>query len=133
MDTDGWERMALIKDKTMAKDEIEAGYWVPLQEYLQLQQVSLSTARRRIKAGLVKAELRRGKYYIYVLWERPDEKGNADDGPGALAAQVAILQQQVQALHQQIRRLTQENGDLRMLAQAYETKLASYVPEVTQS
>ncbi|MBP5296472.1 MAG: hypothetical protein J6Y94_03985 [Bacteriovoracaceae bacterium] len=117
----------------MAKDEIEAGYWVPLQEYLQLQQVSLSTARRRIKAGLVKAELRRGKYYIYVLWERPDEKGNADDGPGALAAQVAILQQQVQALHQQIRRLTQENGDLRMLAQAYETKLASYVPEVTQS
>ena len=109
----------------MAAGEIEAGYWVPLNEYLALKKVSVSTARRRIRSGAVRAELRKGKYYIYVLWEGPQkgplDQAGKDDGTGV--DQSMLLHQQIHSLQQQVQDLKQENSDLRMLIKAYETKL----------
>ena len=119
----------------MAMEEIEAGYWVPLAEYLELKQISSSTARRRIKAGQVKAQLRKGKYYIYVLWGSSHAAEDAASSlgqakwPGQAAA---LLVQQVDDLRQQVRSLKQENADLKMLVQAYEAKLATAASSVKQ-
>jgi len=108
----------------VATKEIEAGYWVSLKEYLELQNISLSTARRRIKTGRVKAELRKGKYYIYILWERPAGRDQPNSAVSATPPSAAVLTQQVNYLRQQVQQLAQENSDLRMLVQAYEVKLA---------
>ena len=109
-----------------SSQEIEAGYWVSLQEYLALKKVSLSTARRRIKTGLVRAELRKGKYYIYVLWERSREAEVHAAMAEETSAAEALLAQQIRYLQQQVQSLRQENSDLRMLVQAYEAKLAHH-------
>ena len=122
---DGFIKDDLMADKA-ALGEIEAGYWVSLQEYLALKKVSLSTARRRIKAGLVKAELRKGKYYIYVLWERSREAEVHAAMAEETSAAETLLAQQVRYLQQQVQSLRQENSDLRMLVQAYEVKLAHH-------
>jgi len=96
----------------MAAREVAPGYWVALNEYLRIAHISLSTARRWIKAGKVTAKLQQGKYYIYVLWEptKTDPSALAEDN----------LQQENLCLRQQIQALQQENSDLKMLIEAYE-------------
>ena len=102
----------------MAARQISPGYWVSLNEYLQMAHVSLSTARRWIKAGKVQAKLQRGKYYIYVLWRPVDT-----DAP---ASTIPALAQENHGLRQQVLALQQENADLKMLVQAYERQLAKH-------
>ena len=100
----------------MAARQISPGYWVSLNEYLQIAHISLSTARRWIKAGKVQAKLQQGKYYIYVLW-RPSDTDIA-------AKTIPTLAQENRGLRQQLLALQQENADLKMLVQAYERQLA---------
>ena len=89
-----------------------AGVWLSINDYSRYKDVSISTIRRHIKNNILKYKEENGKYFIYVpstekLRLREEEE-------------VLKIKLETELLRTQIRRLREENNELRMLVEIYE-------------
>ena len=92
----------------------ENGAWITLSEYAGIRGISMSTARRYVKSGRLKTKLDQGKYFIFVTKERLQKAESPEK-------KLLELQLEVEWLKQNEQRLTEENNDLKMLVQLYES------------
>jgi hypothetical protein len=95
--------------------------WVSILEYARLKGISISTIRRHIKAGRIKSQQIKGKYFLRLPAslqgvERPSEV-NVSESP--LERNSTIL-----SLQQENRQLREEIADLKMLVQILESNQA---------
>ncbi|MCY4524809.1 MAG: hypothetical protein OXB84_08725, partial [Halobacteriovoraceae bacterium] len=75
-----------------------------------LKGISISTVRRSIKANKVKYKKSQGKFFIYV---HSDKLNTADNS-------MRKLQMEKEILKNKLRKLEEENNDLKMLVFLYE-------------
>lgn len=94
------------------------GIWLSIVDYASLKGISISTIRRSIKASKVKYKKEQGKFFIFV--DSNKLKTN-DDG-------VQELQMEREILKSKLRKLEEENNDLRMLVHLYEKNGPSLGP-----
>ncbi len=92
----------------------ENGAWITLSEYAGIRGISMSTARRYVKSGRLKTKLEQGKYFIFVTKERLQKAESPEK-------KILELQLELELLKQKNQRLTEENNDLKMLVQLYES------------
>ena len=90
------------------------GVWLSILDYSQYKKASISTIRRHIKSNIVKSKEVEGKYYIYVS----DVKKVSLKGEGDLLR----LKLEIEFLKQEMKKLQEENNELKMLVDLYENK-----------
>lgn len=107
----------------------ENGAWMTLSEYAGIRGISMSTARRYVKSGRLKTKLEQGKYFIFVTKERLNKAESPEK-------KILELQLEIELLKRKQSMLVEENNDLKMLVQLYESgqmgsmAKASSLPEV---
>ena len=90
------------------------GHWLTINEYAEYRKISISTIRRYIKSHRVQYKFENRKYYIYLTeeqyqrWVMRKEQGDKE--------------LQIIALQQEIKKLREENSELKMLVDLYEQK-----------
>lgn len=98
------------------------GVWLSITDYSNYKKVSVSTIRRHIKSKILKYKEEDGKYLLYVP---SSDKVRLKEGEETLR-----LKLEVEMLRQQVRQLREENNELRMLVDLYETKKMEIPPEL---
>jgi hypothetical protein len=93
------------------------GVWLSILDYSQYKKVSISTIRRHIKSNIVKSKEVEGKYFIYV----PDVEKVSLKGEG----EILRLKLEIEFLKQEMKRLQEDNNELKMLVDLYESKSTS--------
>lgn len=90
------------------------GVWLSITEYSLYKKVSISTIRRHIKTNVLKHKEEDGKYFIYV----------ASSERVKLKSEEEILRNklELELLKTQIRHLSEENNELKMLVELYESR-----------
>lgn len=84
----------------------EDGRWLSILEYCEYRNKSISTIRRYIKSGNLKYRFENNKYEIYVA--NYNSKRNKEEI--------------IEDLKREIRKLKEENSELKMLVNLYEQK-----------
>ena len=87
------------------------GHWLTISEYSSYRQLSVSSIRRYIKSDKVVYKKVLGKYFIFVTSENLDKKVSV------VSSQKKI---EIMGLNKEIKRLTEENNDMKMLIDIYE-------------
>jgi hypothetical protein len=87
------------------------GHWLTISEYSNYRQLSVSSIRRYIKSKKVIHKKEEGKYFIFVTNQNLDKKSNY------MSSQKKL---ELLNLNKEIKRLTEENNDMRMLIDIYE-------------
>jgi cell division protein FtsB len=82
------------------------GVWLPIIEYANVKKTSISTIRRSIKAGHVKYKEENGKYLVWT-------KLNIEKDLISSSLEIELLKKE-------IKKLNEENNDLKMLLSIYE-------------
>lgn len=90
------------------------GVWISINDYSRYKNVSISTIRRHIKNNILKHKEENGKYFIYVpstekLRLREEEE-------------ILRIKLESELLRSQIRQLREENNELKMLVDLYESQ-----------
>lgn len=94
------------------------GVWLSILDYSQYKKVSISTIRRHIKSNIVKSKEVDGKYYIYVSdIEKVSLKGEGE---------LLRLKLDLEFYKQELKKLQEENNELKMLVDLYESKSSMY-------
>lgn len=89
------------------------GIWLPITDYSLYKKVSISTIRRHIKSNILKYREENGKYFIYVpSSERVKFKEEEE---------TLKIKLENELLKSQVRQLREENNELRMLVDLYES------------
>ena len=132
----------MINDMNSMDSAMPPDRWLMLTDYSSKYRVSVSTLRRRIRAGMVRHRLENGRYLVpdvhpgecmnelgsaRPLWEnenigerRAHARANADDSIAALKASfLSILTER----DQQIVHLKAEISDLKTLVSALESEM----------
>ena len=91
------------------------GHWLTIPEYSTYRNKSVSTIRRYIKSNRVTYKLDDGKYLIFVSDE------NYQNKKSIIEKEEMELRFKVLELEARIRTLEEENNDLRMLVNIYES------------
>jgi cell shape-determining protein MreC len=106
---------------------VNSGVWLSIIEYSVYKNISISSIRRRIKANQVKYKCEDGKYFIYVSSDKI-EANNLDQEKELLAAKLEL-----EHLKLRIQSLEEENNDLKMLVNLYESgALKAEIPAIPQ-
>ena len=92
------------------------GNWLNITEYSNYKDISISTVRRYIKANRVKHKMLDGKYLIFVAEEKLRPKNELSEKENIK------LKLDVQRLAEKVKKLEEENNDLKMLIQIYESE-----------
>jgi predicted site-specific integrase-resolvase len=92
------------------------GHWLSISEYSNYRGVSVSSIRRYIKDGSVKSKFEEGKYKIYVSDENYTLRVNLKE------KEELSMRLELHELKDRIRLLKEENNDLRMLVDIYESR-----------
>lgn len=87
------------------------GHWLTISEYSEYRQLSVSSVRRYIKSKKVTHRKKNGKYYIFVTRENFKMKKSSVTSQKIL---------EIKSLNDEIKRLTEENNDMKMLIKIYE-------------
>lgn len=90
------------------------GVWLSINDYSRYKSISISTIRRHIKTNILKYKEENGKYFIYVP---SAEKVKIREDEGTLA-----LRLELERMKMLIKELREENNELRMLVDLYETR-----------
>lgn len=91
------------------------GVWLSITDYSLYKKVSISTIRRHIKTNILKHKEEYGKYFIYVASsERVKLKSEEE---------ILRIKLEVELLKTQVRHLSEENNELKMLVDLYESRL----------
>lgn len=93
----------------------KAGVWLSINEYSQYKNVSISTIRRHIKNNILKHKEENGKYFIYV---HSIEKIQLREEEELLRVKLEL-----ELLKTNLRVLKEENSELKMLVNLYESEL----------
>lgn len=93
----------------------KAGVWLSISEYSQYKNVSISTIRRHIKNNILKHKEENGKYFIYV---HSKERIELKEEEELLRAKLEL-----ELLKTNLKVLKEENSELKMLVNLYETEL----------
>lgn len=92
---------------------ITEGIWLSITDYSRYKNLSISTIRRHIKQNVLKYREDKGKYFVYV----PSmERVKLREEEELLRARLEI-----ELLRTQLRDLQEENNELKMLVQLYES------------
>lgn len=92
---------------------ITEGIWLSITDYSRYKNLSISTIRRHIKQNILKYREDKGKYFIYV----PSvERVKVREEEELLRTKLEI-----ELLRTQLRDLQEENNELKMLVQLYES------------
>lgn len=96
------------------------GVWLSINDYSRYKNVSVSTIRRHIKSNILKHKEEDGKYFIYVastekIKMREDEE-------------VLKLKLEIELMKTKLRDLSEENNELRMLVDLYESQVKNQQP-----
>jgi Na+/phosphate symporter len=104
------------------------GHWLTISEYSTYRKKSISTIRRYIKSERVKYKLEEGKYLIYVTDE------NYRNKKVVLEKDDMELRMKLVEYEAKIRKLEEENNDLKMLVSIYERekKAESLLPDLPE-
>ena len=89
------------------------GKWLSILEFAAYKKKSISTVRRYVKANRVKHKEVQGKYYIWVK--------NYISNHTAEEKEVLELKLEAERLKKEVRELREENTELKMLVQLYES------------
>jgi len=84
------------------------GVWLPILEYANVKNISISTVRRGIKSGRFKYKEENGKYFIWTKSDQSQKKFEQ------------ALENDL--LKKEIKQLKEEIADLKMLLSIYEKK-----------
>jgi gluconate kinase len=104
------------------------GVWLSINDYSRYKNVSISTIRRHIKNNILKHKEESGKYFIYVA--------SSDKLRLREEEEVLRIKLELELLKSQLRQLREENNELKMLVEIYETdskaelKLPELPPEL---
>ena len=90
------------------------GVWLSIADYSRYKDVSISTIRRHIKNNILRHKEENGKYFIYMpssdrLKMREDEE-------------ILKSKLEVELLRTKIKQLREENNELKMLVEIYESQ-----------
>lgn len=101
-----------------------AGVWLTINDYSRYKDVSISTIRRHIKNNILKYKEENGKYLIYVpstekLRLREEEE-------------ILRVKLETELLRTQIRQLREENNELKMLVELYESQQSAKTTRLEQ-
>ena len=115
--------------------------WLPLLEYSVQTGVSLSTLRRYIKSGRIEFRLEDGRYLLPLQGIVNNQEGGQDASPSASSRPTAPVgsrfvaspsdgnqknwKAEVARLETELRKVREENAELRMLVALYEESLSS--------
>lgn len=97
--------------ETMTTD----GIWLPIVEYSKYRGISISTTRRYIKNSQVVFKKDKGKFLIFVT-----EENYLNSFPQDRESLSANLE--IERLKNELKVYKEENNDLKMLVQLYESK-----------
>jgi len=98
-------------------------FWLSLDEYARVHDLSISTLRRRIKSKQVEFKLDNGKYFIKSLKEvSPPQIPQLD---GDLIMRIQELECENRELKREIVNLQKQNDDLSTLVSYYENSKVS--------
>lgn len=103
------------------------GLWLSINEYSAYRNISISTIRRYIKAKRVQYKLENRRYYIYVSREQYDRRSKSQVIP-TLQDKEALLEQRIQQLSIKLKKLEEENSELKMLVDLYEGQVSKPEP-----
>jgi len=91
--------------------------WITINDYSSLKNISISTIRRYIKSHKVTWKKEEGKYLIQVPSnEIANGKISSDD------LTIGLLRQEIKKLELQLRTVQEENNELKMLVNIYESE-----------
>jgi homoserine trans-succinylase len=90
------------------------GIWLSINDYSRYKDVSISTIRRHIKNNILKHKEENGKYFIYVP---SSEKVKLKEEEELLRVKLEL-----ELVRTQLRSLQEENNELRMLVNLYESQ-----------
>ena len=94
------------------------GHWLTIFEYSQYRDISVSTIRRYIKTNKVVSKKEDGKFFIYVSYENFNKKK-----PKELQ-----YKNELKKAFAEIRKLKEENNEMKMLINIYEEKINETTP-----
>ena len=90
------------------------GVWLSITDYSLYKKVSISTIRRHIKTNILKYKEENGKYFIYV---RNSERVKLKE-----EEEVLKIKLENELLKNQLRQLREDNNELKMLIELYESE-----------
>ena len=90
--------------------------WLDIVEYAAYEKKSISTIRRYIKSGKVRAKFENGKFHILV------PSGSHNKPGSVLEEKILKTQKENEKLREKLNKLEEERRDLEMLVQVYENK-----------
>lgn len=96
------------------------GIWLSINDYSRYKNVSVSTIRRHIKSNILKHKEEDGKYFIYVA---STEKLRLKEEEELLRTKLEL-----ELLKSKLRDLSEENNELRMLVDLYESQTRNSQP-----
>jgi hypothetical protein len=97
------------------------GVWLSINDYSRYKGVSNSTIRRHIKNNILKYKEENGKYFIYVP---STDKLRLREGE-----ELIRMKLELEFLKSRVCLLSEENSELKMLVQIYETRAPEILPE----
>ncbi len=89
------------------------GIWLSINDYSRYKNVSISTIRRHIKTNILRYKEENGKYFIYTASDRLRLKEEEE---------ILRMKLEMELLKSQLRQLREENNELKMLVDIYESK-----------
>lgn len=100
------------------------GKWLSISDYSDYRNISISTVRRYIKGERVKYKKENGKYFIHVSDENFSIRVNKKE------REELSLRLEIHELKDRVRLLEEENNDLKMLVEIYESQLNIKKPQL---
>lgn len=88
------------------------GSWLSILDYAKLKNISISTIRRHIRANKVTHKQIEGKYFIFVDKNDQNLASHSED---------LRLKLEIELMKMKLQKLEEENNDLKMLVELYET------------
>jgi len=107
------------------------GAWLSITDYSQYKNISISTIRRHIKSNLLRYKEESGKYLIFV----PSKEKIKIKEEG----EILKLRLEVEEIKENLKKLKEENNELKMLVELYEAgKIiastdATIIPEIPET
>ena len=96
--------------------------WVSIQEYSLNNSISISTIRRRIKAGRIKFKLVNGRYEIFDASVAAISGGASHSFSCPALKDMEVIENRIEELEKDNQRLKEENSELKMLLRVLEEK-----------
>lgn len=96
--------------------------WVSIQEYSLNNSISISTIRRRIRAGRLKFKLVNGRYEIFDTSLAAASGGVTPSFLCPALKDMEVIENRIEELKKDNQRLKEENSELKMLLRVLEEK-----------